>query len=148
MPSVFFAIGMGIYSPFGYYFPDWRVQCQILGPIMIIYPLCQLIVPKSFQSAFARGRTAEGHKLLDEYSKKLNIILDPKVHENYEEVFQVSNRNNFDDSECISRPKSMLLLTINLSTIFFCFSLLYATYLWKPDGMTPFILGGQNCCTG
>ena len=123
---------MGMYSLFGYYVPDWRLQCRFVGASMFLYLINLFIVPKSFQLAFALGRVDQGRRLLNDYATGVGITLDEKVISKYQSSF---TRPVAVQSESLLTPKSMRLLTVTLIASFFAMSTVYYVYLWKPDGV-------------
>ena len=123
---------MGLYSPFGYYVPDWRAQCQIVGGSMLFYLLNLFLIPKSFQLAFALGQAAEGRRLLSNYASGVNVTLDEVVISKYESSFSKSTTIG---SESLYSSGSMRFLTVPLIVASLANSIVYFTYLWKPDGV-------------
>lgn len=123
---------MGMYSLFGYYVPDWRSQCRFVGGSMVLYLLNLILIPKSFQLAFALGRSDEGRARLATYASGLGITIEEKVITKYESSFTQMVKIR---SESLFGTKNMRQLTVTLMASFFAKSVVYYTYLWKPDGV-------------
>ena len=102
---------------------------------MLFYLLNVFLIPKSFQLAFALGRAAEGRRLLSNYASGVGVTLDEIVISKYESSFTKSSTTGRPQSESLYKSGSMRSLTITLIVASLANSIVYFTYLWKPDGV-------------